>query len=238
MSGGDCPGGLVAGNFADELILNLDGELTGDLTTIGNTVRQAGRFIASGVSGGSEHQIAGNDFRGTLSINRLDSLVRFNRLAGDVAVIQGTDVDASLNWWGCNAGPGAAGCSAPLTAGFKTSPWLTFTGTASCDALVAQASFDLLTASDSSVPSGNITPGEVDVNTNEGVVLTSPVTLVGGAGCSLVELQGGTTTPVVTMQLDGESIEVSADCSHGIQQPPCSNLFADGFESGTLAAWD
>jgi nitrous oxidase accessory protein NosD len=54
----------------------------------------------------------------------------FNRIVGNTAggilVVSGYTgmLDAENNWWGCNAGPGAAGCDTAST-GVDFSPWLT-----------------------------------------------------------------------------------------------------------------
>jgi hypothetical protein len=49
----------------------------------------------------------------------------FNRIIATTGVANGTatNVDARQNWWGCNAGPGAAGCS-PVTGPVSVDPWL------------------------------------------------------------------------------------------------------------------
>jgi hypothetical protein len=53
----------------------------------------------------------------------------FNRIAGNDRGIElndsGESVDAENNWWGCNAGPGAAGCDSVVTLGpVDSNPWL------------------------------------------------------------------------------------------------------------------
>jgi len=233
QSGGDGAGGTIQGNSADELIVNFEGFLTGDLTTTGNLVREQSTLLASGNIAAS-HSLTGNDLAGAILINGLDSLVRFNRLAGDIAVIQGTTVDATLNWWGCDEGPGQPGCAEPTTAGFPVDPWLTFDGDAVCDGNRAVATFDLWTASDASTPAGNTTPGLVTVTSPDGTVLDNPVNLVDGAGCSTVLVPAG--DPSISMQLDSETVVAIADCQTPTVLPVCG-IFTDGFESGDTAAW-
>lgn len=236
QSVGDGVGGIIGGNSADELIVNFEGFLTGDLTTSGNLVREQSTLISTGNLGGANHIVSGNDFRGSILINGLDSLVRFNRLSGDISVIQGTTVDASLNWWGCNAGPGEPGCSEPQTAGLPVTPWLTFNAEAVCLGSRAVATFDVLTASDASTPSGNVTPGTVFVATVDGTVINSPVSLTAGAGCSNINVQEGVDEPAISILFDAETVLSVPDCMPGSPLPPCA-LFADGFESADTSAW-
>ncbi|MDH3403925.1 MAG: hypothetical protein OES32_10340 [Acidobacteriota bacterium] len=237
QQGGDGAGGVVSGNSADELIINFEGFLDGDLVTAGNVVREQLTVVSNGNLGGATHAVGGNDFQGASLINGIDSEVRFNRFGGDVSVIQGTAVDATRNWWRCNEGPGAPGCSDTLTSGFPVSPWLTFGGAAACSGSVAVATFDVLTASDSTPTVGNVTPGTVVVTSADGTVLDSPVLLANGAGCSRVAVAAGETTPLIQMTLDSEVVAAADDCTSGPPPPPCVAIFADGFESGNTAAW-
>lgn len=234
-AGGDLPGGLIRSNTTDELTVNLSGFLTDDMSTTDNLVRQLTVLNANGVVGAT-HVVSGNDFRGSVSLNGLHSTVQFNRIGEGIAVIPGTTVNATLNWWLCNEGPDQPGCSEMQTAGFPVSPWLTFSGEALCDGSHAVASFDLLTASNGATPAGNVTPGSVAVSTPQGTVLGSPVELSEGSGCALIDVQPGTNNPTITMQLDSESIVSTPDCSTGPPPPPCA-LFTDGFESGDTSAW-
>jgi hypothetical protein len=234
---GDGVGGLVSGNTSDELIINFEGFLDGDLVTTGNVVREQLTVVSNGNLNGATHTMNGNDFQGANLINGIDSTVQFNRFGGDVSVIQGTSVDATLNWWKCNEGPGAPGCSDALTAGFPVSPWLTFSGDTACSGSTAVATFDVLTASDASPTVGNVTPGTVVVTSFDGTVLDNPVELAGGAGCSRVNVLPGETNPLVQMSLDSEFVAAADDCTTGPPPPPCSTIFADGFESGDTSAW-
>lgn len=237
LTNGDGAGGLVSGNTADELIINFEGFLDGDLVTTGNVVREQLTVVSNGNLGGATHTMNGNDFQGANLINGIDSTVQFNRFGGDVSVIQGTTVDATLNWWKCNEGPGAAGCSDTLTAGFPVSPWLTFNGATACSGSSAVATFDLLTASDASPTIGNVTPGTVVVTSLDGTVIDSPVALAGGAGCSRVDVLPGEANPLVLMSLDAELVADADSCASGPPLPPCISIFADGFESGSTSAW-
>ncbi len=205
--------------------------------TSGNVVREQLTVVSNGNLGGATHVMSGNDFQGANLINGIDSTVQFNRFGGDVSVIQGTTVDATLNWWKCNEGPGATGCSDVLTSGFPVSPWLTFDGETACSGSSAVATFDVLTASDASTPAGNVTPGTVVVTSLDGTVLDNPVQLSQGAGCSRVNVASGENNPLVRMTLDSESVAAADNCASGPPLPPCDAIFADGFENGSTSAW-
>lgn len=232
QSQGDMPGGTITGNVCDWLRIIIGGSLTGPLNTSGNIAREQTTFLASGGQGAGLHTVTGNDFQGTSFYLDIDSLVRFNRHGGDVTVIAGTSADARYNWWGCNDGPGASGCSEPRTAGFSYTPWLTFNVHARCNIWPNfRIDFDLLTASDGSSPSGNVTPGTVTVSTPDGIVNTSPVPLVNGVGTTTIALFGDVHTVATTIALDFESAVSTRDC------PTPDELFSDGLEIGDDSAW-
>ncbi len=229
---GNMPGGTVTGNTCDWLRVIIGGSLTGPLTTSDNIVREQATFLASGGQGAGLHTVTGNDFQGTSFYLDIDSLVRFNRHGGDVTVIAGTSTDARYNWWGCNEGPGAPGCSEPRTAGFSYTPWLLFNVHARCNIWPNfRIDFDLLTASDGSSPSGNVTPSTVTVSTSDGIVNASPVPLVNGAGTTTIALFRGVHAVTTTSDLDFESVVSTRDC------PTADELFSDGFETGDESAW-
>jgi hypothetical protein len=78
-----------------------------------------------------------DSFGGMVSFN-------YNRVFGNTAsdgtslavISESGQVDASNDWWGCNAGPGSSGCDQATlvsnggTAGLKFAPWITLTQTA------------------------------------------------------------------------------------------------------------
>ena len=57
----------------------------------------------------------------------LESGMSLNQLGKQtgVANIGGGIVNATENWWGCSAGPGANGCASVSGSGVLSVPWLT-----------------------------------------------------------------------------------------------------------------
>jgi hypothetical protein len=77
----------------------------------------------------------------------------------------GANTIATNNWWGCNGGPGAAGCDVAATdiGGLTFSPWLIITNTAS-PGTINPGQSTILTASVLKNSSGqNLTPAQVPV---------------------------------------------------------------------------
>src|SRR4029434_9855934 len=57
-------------------------------------------------------------------------IVQFNRIVGNalggITIVNGysSTLDAENNWWGCNGGPGVAGCDT-IAGSVDANPWLT-----------------------------------------------------------------------------------------------------------------
>ena len=226
--GGTLPGAVVSGNTADVLRVTMTGPVTSNVTMAGNTVREETTIIGAS-SGAGRMDISGNNLEGTSWISNIGADVHFNRFQGMLTVTNGTDADATLNWWGCDEGPDTVDCASLNNQQFDFDPWLVFNAGADCTPPNATATFNVLTASDSSKPAGNTTPGWVAVTTSDGTLASNP-TLMTGMGSVDAVLDGGVTMPSFTVTLDNETRMVSANCS--------GSIFADGFESGGTSAWD
>ena len=226
--GGTLPGAVVTGNTADALRLTMTGPVTSDVTTTGNTVREETTIIGSG-TGAGRMDLSGNNFEGTSWVSNIGSDIHFNRIQGMLTVTNGTDADASLNWWGCDEGPDTVDCASVNNQNFNTNPWLVFNAGADCTPPNATALFNVQSASDDSKPVGNITPGWVYVSTTDGTLDQDP-TLMTGMGSVNAVLDGGVSMPSFNVTLDNETRMVSASCS--------GSIFADDFESGDTLAWD
>lgn len=111
-------------------------------------------FTGNSAGGGNGGAVANDG--GTLTLT--DSRITGNTAAAGAGLNQGADptlankTTATEDWWGCNGGPGAAGCDTAAnqntTAGetFTTSPWVTLRTTASPTTILTAAS-SALTAS-------------------------------------------------------------------------------------------
>jgi hypothetical protein len=114
----------------------------GTLTVTGST------FTGNSVTGGAQR------FGGAISVVGGVTAVHFNRITGNVSTVgsgvslgasSGAALDATDNWWGCNTGPGTAGCD--TAAGSPTvSPRLVLTATASPATVVGPTATSTITA--------------------------------------------------------------------------------------------
>ena len=134
----------------------------------GNTVVGSGTGIAQGGAifseGGSltvtestftSNSVAGgaNRFGGAISVVGGTAQVHYNRITGNTAtngsgaslgVSSGATLDATNNWWGCNTGPGTAGCD--TAAGSPTvSPRLVLTATSTPATVVGPNAISTIT---------------------------------------------------------------------------------------------
>ena len=235
--GGSLAGGTLSNNKLDVLQFDLDGVLSGALTVSGNLFREDASFYSHASSSGPGSATAsGNDFQATSYFKSVTSIVKFNRHVGLMSVVQGTSVTAVNNWWGCDAGPGSAGC-APVPNSpslVPTSPWLTVGAGATCTSPTSiTVGFDVLRNSDGLSPAGNVTPGLVTVSTTVGSVSGSPANLVNGAGNAMVVVLLG-SSPTITVQLDSASRALHPTCnpareSIGVFRPANGVLYLRNF---------
>lgn len=225
--GGDIPGATVTGNVADALRITATGPVTAPINFSGNTAREETTVTASAMGAGTL-TAQGNQFSGESRFSGIQSFINFNRVQGNFTVVNGTTVDATYNWWGCDAGPDAAGCATLNNRTWPFTPWLTFNASADCMGATATANFDVLTASDGSMGMNNITPGSVTVTTSDGTVAQNPSPM-SGTGMVGVTLNNGVSAPQFNVTLDSETRMVSANCS--------DLIFQDGFESGDVLVW-
>lgn len=155
--------------------------------------------------------------------------VSHNRLAGEgVAGLTSNaaePVDAERNWWGCNEGPGQAGCSAVTGTGtVDADPWLVLGLTASPTAILtggdtSRLTADLLSDSDGALAGAGFPAGTpVAFATTLGSV-TTPVGTEDGIATST--LSSGPTAGIadVAATLDGETVATQVTIS---DPPPAS----------------
>lgn len=116
----------ISGNIVNNASGGLGGGLlvTGlNIITISNSM-----FVNNILNGGT----AVNQHGGAIDIDGGTLNLSFSRIAGNTAgngkglyVTGGATANAADNWWGCNGGPGAAGCDDVQGPGIKyTNPWL------------------------------------------------------------------------------------------------------------------
>lgn len=226
LSGGNVVDTLIEDNQLDVISVDLDGGVTGDLSIVGNVVRETGALLSRSNSGAGVARVVGNDFWDRLSTDGVVTDASFNRIGVRLTSPTGNLVSAEDNWWTCSTGPGM-GC-ASASPGVDFEPWLELSASLCPGATVSGVEVNLLTNSDGFVPANNRTPGSVFVSADVGTVAESPLSLLGGVGMTTVEHASG-ASPTVTASLDLSQVVAVADCS--------DLIFRDGVETGDARFW-
>jgi hypothetical protein len=142
----------------------------------------------------------------------------FNRLTGNAGGMinnASTAVNASDNWWGCNAGPGNPGCDPVGGTGIVgQNPWLVLnlasapSTTTSSAALTADLTHDnngTDTSSSGFLPDGTV----VGFSTNLGHLSASSASTVNGKAAVNLSPAGQFGTATATATLDNQSVSTS-----------------------------
>jgi N-acetylneuraminic acid mutarotase len=142
--------------------------------------------------------------------------VHFNRIpstnAGALLNDGSEPIDATDNWWGCNGGPGAPGCSTVGASGggaVTTSPWLVLGLSGPSDTRVGGAvtlTADLMHDSNGySVTSSPPSSDPVSFATNSGA-LNAPTAPLSQGSAQDVLTDGGSSGADITASLDGQRV--------------------------------
>ncbi|MGV1049782.1 MAG: right-handed parallel beta-helix repeat-containing protein [Solirubrobacterales bacterium] len=136
-----------------------------------------------------------------------------NRIVGSshlgvANTVEGT-LEASDNWWGCNAGPGAAGCDA-VGAGVDAPTWLQLTGSAAAPVLGPGASALISAGLDTNSAGEAVpgAPGTVSFASAAGTLFPAAASLVDGSASSLFTAGAQPGPASVTLGLDDQQVEV------------------------------
>lgn len=187
---------ITGSNIANPRGVNLSGLLTGTDVTANNITNFAGGMRTQANSGGSPG--------GTVAAG--------NRFVGNTIGIEAASgsVDAEHNWWGCNGGPGAAGCDTTtgtvdtdphLVLGLALSPSTIPSGTSAATASVrGSSSGPAYTGDIFSGPSttfattrGSIAPASVPLSDGEAASTLDPGAAP-GTGIASATLDNATAT--------------------------------------------
>jgi hypothetical protein len=167
-------------------------EQSGALTVTGST------FTGNSVSGGT-----GSPAGGAIEVTGGTATLHYNRFTGNSAPTGGAVAAASLlpaseNWWGCSAGPGAAGCDTASTS-VTSAPWLVLTATASPSQVTGPNGTATITASLTTDSAGNPIAGANLSSAFDGLPVTfgdppGDATVGAGPGSQPVALAAGQAT--------------------------------------------
>lgn len=153
-----------------------------------------------------------------------DVTANFNRIVGNDSGIVSTNsaVDAENNWWGCNDGPGAAGCD-PVTGDVDADPWLVL-GISADPTTVAidqesAITADLLSNSDGESAAGGFPDGgDVAFATSIGQVDPTSASLTDGEAATTFS---SSTAGVADVSASFDAETVTTQVTVQAPPPPC-----------------
>jgi hypothetical protein len=122
--------------------------------------------------------------------------------------------DAENNWWGCNAGPGGAGCDAINGAGAANvdfDPWMVLQGSASPNSILPLGSStvtaDLTHNSAGVIPAGILPDQPVSFSATNGSMLPTSGTITAGTANSTF-VSSNNNSAVVTITVQNQAVQV------------------------------
>lgn len=225
--------GKGAGDFLD-YALDLGGGAVWTVT--GNTVSgnrgvastdgstSAGFLVTTALGAGTTASLDGNTITDNtngifVGFNDTDTSTvdaNFNRIAGNGTGVRTTNpnVDAQNNWWGCNGGPGSAGCDTVGAGGSATGtvdadPWLVLGASANPTSVPVNGTSTITASlagnSDGATPAGNVFPSGTPITfaTTLGSI-QSPVPTASPFATSTFTAGGTAGTANITAALDNQ----------------------------------
>lgn len=237
-------GNTMTGDPFRALKLSTSAGIEGPVTVTGNDFSNAGVavYVGSGSLGpGGSVTLRANNLANASGDDAPDP-------AAGVRNLSGVTVDANDNWWGCNAGPGNAGCSAAvesngavtadtwLVLGLSTFPNPVSTGASTT--VTADLTHDNTGVDVSG--SGTVLDGtSVGFAADAGSLSASSAgTSAGKASVTLSSTTAGTTRVIAT--LDGQTdytnvtYASTADATHSTLSPASATLAANGTSTRVL----
>ncbi|MFL6227807.1 MAG: lamin tail domain-containing protein [Pyrinomonadaceae bacterium] len=137
----------------------------------------------------------------------------FNRIVAATTAIdnpQNQLSDMENNWWGCNAGPGHAGCGAVTGVGADFNPWLVLAASAAPSSIspggTSTVSADMTHNSDGAAPAGTLPDAPVAFSATNGTMLPTSATVHLGAASSTFTSTGAASA-TATATVDNQSAD-------------------------------
>ena len=138
----------------------------------------------------------------------------FNRIISSTTAIDNPNnqtPNLENNWWGCNAGPGNAGCGAVTGTGADFNPWIVLLGTASPNPITPGAtstvSADMTQNSAVVTPVGTLPNIPVAYSATNGSMLPTADTIIAGADSSQFT-SANSNNAVATITVDSQGVNV------------------------------
>jgi hypothetical protein len=235
ITGNDITSGSSSGiglTNASSVAGGANGELSDFVVSGNRIVSSAGAPVANSrglnISGAvTDASITGNTIvgfeTGIRAVNpaaghsQSGAVVSFNRITGNTTPVLNNSsnaIDAEHNWWGCNAGPGNAGCGTLAgSAATDADPWLVLRASASPASIqtggqTSAVTADLTQDSSGATPTGNVFPDATPIGFATSLGTIGPVSAATTSASAASTLTSGATagTATVTATLDGQSV--------------------------------
>ncbi len=220
ISGNTMVGNRFNGIFLDE----------GNATVTGNTLSgpmNTGVIAVSfnGNGGNSNGTLTGNTIAGAgIGLQLIDETgadafvpqmtAHFNRIVATTTAIsnaQNEPVNFENNWWGCNAGPGNAGCGAVSGTGADFNPWFVVAASATPTSINAggtsNVAADMTKNSDGVVPGTALPNLPVSFTSTNGTMAPPGGTVSAGAASSIFTSTNNNSS-VVTVTVENQNLNV------------------------------
>jgi hypothetical protein len=197
-------------------------------------------FTSNSVAGGSNPQ------GGAISVLGGSAALHYNRITGNtgatgsgvsLGVASGATVNATDNWWGCNTGPGTAGCDS-AAGGPTVSPRLVLTATASPATVVGPNGTSTITATlTANSVGGAIGAANLDAFAGLPVGFSDPLPSGATLGAASVNLSSGSASTTYNSQNTSGPGHVLATLDNGTATATVTVNRAPAITSANTAAF-
>ncbi len=208
-NGGAIGSGSIQSNSLANLQGSINGSLNGVLSLTGNWISGQVNLHTNALGSSGLQLLTGNHLNNIYTDT--NTTLHFNTILGYLNV-SGATMHAEDNWWGCNAGPG--GChSAP--SGAIVQPHLVLSTGVTCTATTnLGVAFNLISDSNGTLTTGNITPAIVTTTSTLGTVTAPSFVLRNAAGGTAVTLPAGGGSPSVNVTVDSQTLTSNQTCNN------------------------
>jgi hypothetical protein len=199
-------GGPGAASTVDVSGMSITGSAGAGLKVEGQTNQQTLNAVSNTVTGfATGVALAGAN---------ADPAAHFNRILSTTTAISNADnaiANLENNWWGCNAGPGNAGCGTVTGTGADFDPWIVLLGSAAPNPIgpggTSTVTADMTHNSAGAIPVGTLPNIPVSYSATNGNMSPASDTIVAGTDTSLFT-SNSSNSAVATITVDGQAVNV------------------------------